>query len=578
MYSGKRTMRNSPRRRTWLAAALAVLTAMLSLQSLRSQDPLAVPSADAPGAAGVPFDGRREFQLPVGGGQPAGDVRIDGSGGRVSVIVREGTLKQVLSELADSQGMNIVCADDVNANISITLRNVPIEEALTAMVSIAGCTWTQRGSIVHVSSLGSTIKLAPEVQGRLLRVFHLDYAAAADLDLTVKGLLSPVGSSYVMSRAAGDRHKTIESIVVEDLPHYLPRIEQYILQTDIPPRQVLIEVHVLQVELENDNRHGINFEHVMNFAGHSAKIQLKGMANAGAPQAFMAELQGGNLTALIEALKTTTDAKTLASPRVLALNGQLSRIQVGEQLGYRVTTTTQTSTLESVEFLKVGVVLDVTPTISRDNHVLLDIMPKVSTGAVNPDTGLPEEATSEVQTSVLLRDGEGIVIGGLIQEADSNTQSKVYHLGEMRGIGALFSRRQLIKDRNEIIFFLVPRIVPYHPSYLCYERMNAERAMTPLFHGPLHRNLRPWEPSLNDCFSNPALFRLPPIASRQFPGNHHEVPMHPGQQHVPMPVYQELRGPEEIPLGPAIRDARLQRIPPVTFSRRPGSSRATHRY
>ena len=106
-------------------------------------------------------------------------------------------------------------------------------------------------------------------------------------------------------------------------------------------------------------------------------------------------------------------------------------------------------------------VLSVTPRITRDNRVLLRVKPEVSSGRVNIETGLPEEETSEVETSVLLRDGQGMVIGGLIQERDSNIQSKIHGLGDLHLIGKLFGHRELEKRRSEIIFVLTPHILPY---------------------------------------------------------------------------------------------------------------------
>jgi type II secretory pathway component GspD/PulD (secretin) len=101
---------------------------------------------------------------------------------------------------------------------------------------------------------------------------------------------------------------------------------------------------------------------------------------------------------------------------VLVINGQEAKIQIGQQLGFRVTTTTETSTLQNVNFLDVGVILKVTPRITSDNQVLMLVHPEVSKGQVNPLTGLPESDTTTVESSVMLPDGQGMVIGGLIQE------------------------------------------------------------------------------------------------------------------------------------------------------------------
>jgi type II secretory pathway component GspD/PulD (secretin) len=442
----------------------------------------------------------------------AGKIEINGGQGRITLVARDAPLRDVLALLAQSEGLNIVCAEDVNALVSVTLRDVALEDALTALVSSAGCTWMNQRGIIHVSSIQGTRRLSPSVQGRHVRVFRLDYASARDLDLAVKGLLSPVGTSYILETSPLDNRKSAEAIVVEDLAEYLCRVEEYLLQVDQPPRQVSIQAHVLQVELGQNNRHGVNFEHLIQFANKDLRLEMTGFAAPNAPQAFFAQLNGGNLGALIEALCTTNHAKTLASPQVMVVNGQESRIQVGEQLGFRVTTTTETSTLESVEFLDVGVVLTFTPRISRDGHILLRVKPEVSSGQVNPETGLPEEETTEVETDVLLRDGQAIVIGGLIQEKDNETQSKLPFLGDLWLIGKLFQRKQREKSRSEIIVALTPRIVPFCDPLTLQDREAIMRVKTPLFQGALIPMSRPWETQLPDAWSNPAFpQRLPTV-------------------------------------------------------------------
>ncbi len=457
------------------------------------------------------------FQVPLQTDQDHDNIQLSVRNGLVSLVVRKASLREVLATLAETEGLNIVCAENVDANLSVTLHNVPLTDMLDSIVSISGCTWAERENIIHVSNVSSDTQLAPELQGVRVKVFQLDFVASEDLLAPIKSMLSSVGNAYSTTTAPDDARKANESIVVQDLPRYLSRIEQYIRQADQPPRQVMIQVHVLQVALEDGCRHGVNFTHVMNIAGHTFDLKMAGFAAAKAPQAFFAELSANNLTGLIEALKTTVDAKTLASPKVMALNGQLAHIQIGEKLGYRVLKNTQTSTLEDVQFLDVGVVLEVTPTISRDGRVLMKINPKVSTGQVDSETGLPQEATTEVQTNVLLSDGQGVVIGGLIQEVDTDEQSKVMFLGDLYLVGSLFQRRKVTKSRKEIIFFLVPKVVPCGTCADPDAMIDAERSQTPLFHGPLHENPRPWEPKLPSCYEKhqkTSGFRLLPRTNR----------------------------------------------------------------
>ncbi|MGM0487526.1 MAG: type II secretion system protein GspD [Planctomycetota bacterium] len=481
--------------------------AKVESEAYRTRGPATTHSPRNPTTAGdveqvevPPPEGHR---IPVWEQPKEGRIDLDSQNGRVSLVVRDAPLNQVLSMLAQKQKCNLVCAEDVSARISIVLNDVTLEHAISAVLATAGYTGTRRNDILHVTSLAAGKDVAPDVQGRQFEVFPLDYAAGSDVDQTIKGLLSSVGQSFFTESSSDNLKKTKDVIVVEDVPPYLARIRDYIQQVDRPPRQVLIEVHVLEVGLEDTQRHGVNFKHVASLLNNTLEFEIAGAANPKASPAFFARVGGGNLEALLECLKSTTDAKTLASPSVLVVDGQEAKIQIGEQLGYRVTTTTETSTMESVDFLDVGVVLTVTPHVSRDSRVLMQVRPKVSSGRINPETELPEEQTKEVETNALLSNSEGMVIGGLIQETDENIQSKIPLLGDLWLVGSLFQRRQLNKKRTEIIVALVPRVLPYAPFQKSRETFEVQRCQTPLFQGPLERGCRPWAPVLPDSTRNP---------------------------------------------------------------------------
>jgi Flp pilus assembly secretin CpaC len=350
-----------------------------------------------------------------------------------------------------------------------------------------------------------------------VHVFELDFASAVDIDQTVKGLLSPAGSSWVLEGSSDDNRRTREAVAVVDYPANLTQIADYICQADQPPRQVMIEAHILAVELNDDCRNGIFWEQILGVAGNQGNLGFvsPGVFNVTNPQlgdpgnnstGFIV-IDTPKLSSIVEMLQSTTDAKTLASPRLLVVSGQEANIQIGEKIGYRETTTTQTSSLESVKFLDVGVVLSVTPRITRDGRVLMRVKPEVSTGQLNATTGLPNEETTEVQSDVLLEDGHGMVIGGLIQEKDENTQNKVPWLGDIPYAGVLFQRRQVVKSRTEIIVTLIPHIQPYHPTLAHRNDHDFMRTAEPLTYGPLHRFPRPYEPRMPDTFTNPRTLR-----------------------------------------------------------------------
>ena len=160
-------------------------------------------------------------------GKPS-DIQIDVVDGRISLVAKGAPLRDVVTLLAEKHGMNLVMAQDGAVPISITLNQVSLMDALEAVVSVAGYTWTSHRGIVHVSSISSNNTLTPHVQGRITRVFELDYVSAVDLDIAIRGMLSPSGSSQAMLNDPLDNRRTKEVVVVEDFPAFVHRIEQYV--------------------------------------------------------------------------------------------------------------------------------------------------------------------------------------------------------------------------------------------------------------------------------------------------------------------------------------------------------------
>jgi type II secretory pathway component GspD/PulD (secretin) len=409
-------------------------------------------------------------------------------------------IRRTLEMLSREGGLSILVSPGVSGRVTANIHQLSFDEAFRAILKLCDLIAYREGELIFVYNRQEVPQF-----NRQLATFPLDYASATDVYQAVQGLLSPAGQAFQTVCSPTDNRRTREVIVVEDLDVNVARIGEYIRAIDQPPRQVLIEVNVLKVELSDDMAHGVNFEQLIEWAGNSVNVQVKGFANPITPQSqgFFIDVDGASLDGLVEALQTTTDAKTMASPRVMVLNGQEARIQIGEQLGYRVITTTETASMEDVEFLEVGVVLLVTPHISRDNQVVMKVKPKVSTGQIDPKTSLPEEETTEVETNILLSDGRGMVIGGLIQEEDSDLQSKVPLLGDLWYVGRLFQRRTVKKVRSEIIITLKPRVLPYMPDYDCVDQVETERASTPLLYGPLCKFPRPWEAALPDAVHDP---------------------------------------------------------------------------
>jgi type II secretory pathway component GspD/PulD (secretin) len=472
-------------------------------------NPFAAPPS-TPGAANV--------LLPFNPAQAAENVKVtDDQDGLISLAVREGSLRQVVAMIAETQKLNLVFAGATDTAVTATFDRQPWQTVLDALLSASGHTWTVRGDIVFVASLEVADFMPPDAGGQQVELFELDFASALDVQQTIQGLLSPAGKSWIIESDPKDNRRTREAVAVSDFPAFVARISQYIAQADQPPRQVYIQAHILEVTLNDTCRNGINFENIMRWSSTPVSLKNVGFANpalqnadiASTPtgvSAFLVDVEGdgiNGLTGLVELLQTTTDAKTLASPEIHAVSGQFSRMQIGDQLPYRNTATTQTASLESAQFLDVGVVLEVTPRVARDGRILMRIRPEVSTGEYRPEAdGLPSKKTTEIETDVLMCSGQAIVIGGLISEEDSNQQAKLPWIGDWPYVGVLFQKRTVVKTRKEIIITLRPFVLPYEPMMQDVQARKIMRAETPLTQGAIDRYPRPYEPRLKDTFDH----------------------------------------------------------------------------
>src|SRR6056297_2389825 len=175
---------------------------------------------------------------------PAPDnIRDTGEGHTLSISAVEASLSGVLTMLAKQRGLNIVSGDIDDQRITVNLQDVTLDDAFNAILAVKGYTWARHNNIVIISNLtGENASAA--AQGREVRVYNLNYVTASGVESVVTGLLSPEGKAFIQQTSPTDQRQTHEQLVVEDLPAYLNRIEAYLAQADIPPRQVLVEAHV----------------------------------------------------------------------------------------------------------------------------------------------------------------------------------------------------------------------------------------------------------------------------------------------------------------------------------------------
>jgi type II secretory pathway component GspD/PulD (secretin) len=264
-------------------------------------------------------------------------------------------------------------------------------------------------------------------------------------------MLSPVGK--VMS------YPPLRTLVIEDRSDVIERVALVIADLDKPPRQVLIEAQIIEARLSNDLRFGIDWSLVFSSGNGAGNVIASGFgapAAAGSKGLFVSWAEG-DFMARLEALEGVDEVHTVASPRLLAVDGSEAEIIIGGQLGYTVVTTYDRAVMESVEFLDTGAQLRIRPTITGDGKVLMNIHPELSDGVI--EQGLPAKTTAQVTTDVLVEDGQTLLIGGLIQTREEVNRKGIPILMNIPLIGGLFGQTIRSEKRSELITLITPTIV-----------------------------------------------------------------------------------------------------------------------
>lgn len=302
------------------------------------------------------------------------------------------------------------------------------------------------------------------------KIFDLNYATAEKLspkllEIVTKGL----GTVRIDERT--------NKVVVTDYPDKLREIEKIIAAFDERTPQVLIDAQIIQITPSDLYQMGVdwNFWIDKNFdlraalpVGTANRLFIGTTAAAPAGR--------GDFKSVIDLLRTIGDTKVLSSPRIMALNNQEAKIHVGTKDAYITSTTSQAGTgtaitSQSVNFVDVGIQLRVTPTINKDGFVTMKIKPEVSDASrtditsENQITQVPIVSTSEAETTVAVKDGVTIIIGGLSKDKRDKTVKKIPFLGDIPFLGALFRSASDNLTKSDLIILLTPHIFTGEKSF-----------------------------------------------------------------------------------------------------------------
>ncbi len=372
-------------------------------------------------------------------------------------------VREVIDMLAAKANLNIIYSDDVTGAVTISLAKVPFDEAFKTLLNVQGLAAQQVGdNILRIAAPGTFI--AEQKKGlQQTRVFFLNYFKAGEMKTQVDAVASAEGRT---SRSTPDENNN--ALIVTDTALGLDTTARLIRSLDRVPRQVMIEVKLVEVSLDSSFDLGVNW----NFKNAEGKTvgqtNLPGPTPGGSTLAgsltFFGKISDYTFNTVIAAAVKKGKAKVLSDPKVATLNNKEATIDITDQVPYTITESAvgsggATVTTQKVTYVPSSIILKVTPTINSDGRIAMRLSPKVSQASGGSSTTPPNTNTRSTETNVIVKDGETIVIGGLIRDSQSDDVYKVPILGDIPLLGMLFRKKSVTRKRLELLIFVTPRIL-----------------------------------------------------------------------------------------------------------------------
>ena len=339
-----------------------------------------------------------------------------------------------------------------------------------------------------------------------MRIFQLKYA---DVD-KVQEVLGGLPGIRMLKF-----HEPSKTIIIEDTPENINKVERIIAHWDAMPKQVMIEARILEITLTDEMELGVEWATILGDArvgtsSFSRAVLPTDQEVSPVPDAgsglFFNILTGSDsrqFAAAIDALQEKTNVNTLSTPKVLAIHGEPAKVQVGGQQGYSVATTNLGVTTENIQFIDTGIVLEIVPYIDDDGNVLLNVKPSITSAQL--EEGIPVTRTAFVETWLVAESGETVLIGGLIQDNITRTRSEVPCLGDLPLLGLLFGSRGRSVDKVELVVLITPSVVDRKKksmdeveAIMRTNKVEEEMKQEPL---PPHKQIweftKPWEKTID---------------------------------------------------------------------------------
>ena len=420
------------------------------------------------------------------------------TGERLNVNFQNIEIRSLLQIIADVAGKNMVTSDSVGGSITLRLNEVPWDQALEIILKTKGLAQEQNGNVIRVAPIAElkeqqklqleTNKQAKELAPLVSEILQINYAKAADL----MALLMAENSSFKSDRGSIATDDRTNVLIVNDTREKLADIQRLVRRLDIPVRQVLIESRV--VVANDDFSRSIGSRIGVGVADVGNSVTIAGSGNIGAatelqnivsgtsfqvvdnnrlstafnaagvggasPASYALSILGSDYLVDLElsALQAEGKGEVVSTPRVITADGREALIEQGEEIPY-ISTASGGSGGAQTQFKKAVLALRVTPQITPDNKVILDLEVSKDARGDLAAGGQPAINTSSVNTQVLVSNGETVVLGGIFEQNTAESVNKVPLLGDIPILGYLFRTKSKINNKRELLIFVTPKIL-----------------------------------------------------------------------------------------------------------------------
>jgi type IV pilus assembly protein PilQ len=394
----------------------------------------------------------------------------------ISIEVRDTSVRDVIQLISEQSGANIVLASGIDGNISLKLKQIPWDQALLIVMKSQSLGYVRQGSVLRIAPLDrlkaendaskAIIDAQVAAQPLKVKIVPVSYAQVAELVARITPFLTVNRGKIVADGRTS-------SLIITDTPEIIDRITNLIKALDTPPLQVLIEGKVVEASEGFTRNYGVSWGvngQPIGFGGAGAGIQNNALTIAptgGAPAgglAYNIRLGTfdilGDLDATLGLAESENNAKILSSPRLTTMNNKKATITQGSNIFVPTSTTGAAGVTTSFQVVKVELALDVTPQVTTDGDVIMDLHIKRDfVGNVQAGSAQPPVETREVTTNIMVRNGQTAVVGGVYQSDATESEAGVPVLKNIPVIGWLFKTKSTVKNKNELLVFLTPRII-----------------------------------------------------------------------------------------------------------------------